>query len=66
VPRRQTIRVRAGNGLQIPLHPSIVIDSGLTVLTPETSVEVVINRFVRNRLRNGDFVEVADPQKDKE
>lgn len=53
----RTIRVRAGVP-SIPLPSNLAIDTGLTVLTPETSVEVLYNRYTRRRLACGDFVEI--------
>ncbi len=60
MPPRKTIRVRAGDGLRIPLPREITIDTGVTVLTPETTVEVLWNRFTRRRLDVGDFVADGD------
>jgi hypothetical protein len=55
---KNTIRVRAGDGLSIPLPSGQAIDTTLTVITPETPVEVLLNRYTRRRLACGDFVEV--------
>lgn len=55
---KTTVRVRAGDGLLIPLPSDLAIDTTLTVLTPENAVEVLYNRFTRRRLACGDFVEV--------
>jgi hypothetical protein len=56
----KTVRVRAGDGRLIPLPGALAIDTGLTVLTPETPVEVFYNRFTRGRIAAGDFVLVED------
>jgi hypothetical protein len=58
--RRKTIKVRAGDGLSLPLPSGQAINSVITVLTPETPVEILYNRFARGRLACGDMVEVAD------
>jgi hypothetical protein len=52
----KTVRVRAGAGLSIPLPGNLAVDTGITVLTPETSVDVIHNLFTRRRLASGDFV----------
>lgn len=56
---RKTIRVRAGDGLSIPLPSNLTVDSGVTVLTPETDVEVLHNLYTRKRLASGDFVDTT-------
>lgn len=61
----KTIRVRAGDGLSIPLPGNLTVDSGVTVLTPETDVEVLHNLFTRRRLASGDFVETT-PEGERE
>ena len=58
--RRKTIKVRAGDGLILPLPSGHAIDSLITVLTPETTVEVIYDRYTRGRLACGDMVEVPD------
>ena len=56
----KTVRVRAGDGRRLPLPGELAVDTGLTVITPETPVEVLYNRFTRGRLACGDFVLVED------
>lgn len=58
---RKTIRVRAGDGLRIPLPRSHVVDDVLQVLTPETSAEVLYDRYTRRRIKAGDFVALGEP-----
>jgi hypothetical protein len=58
---RKTIRVRAGDGLRIPLPSDLAVDTTLEVITPETPIEVLWNRFTRRRLSCGDFVALEDP-----
>jgi hypothetical protein len=58
--RRKTIKVRAGDGLSLPLPSGQAINSVITMLTPETPVEILYNRFARGRLACGDMVEVTD------
>ena len=56
--RKKTIKVRAGDGIKLPLPGGHAIDSNVTVLTPETPVEVIYDRYTRGRLAAGDMVEV--------
>lgn len=63
--RRKTIKVRAGAGLILPLPGGHAIDSIVTVLTPETPVEVIFDRYTRGRLACGDMVEVKPEAKDE-
>lgn len=59
---RKTVRVRMAPGLTMPLPPSIVVDSNLTVLTDATEVDVVADvAMVRRRIAAGDFVVVPPP-----
>lgn len=57
---KKTIRVRAADGQQFPLIGGIAIDAGTHVLTPETTVEVYLNRYTRRRLLSGDWIKVDD------
>lgn len=57
----KTIRVRMAPGLSMPLPSGIGVDTTVTVMTPETPVDVLLDsRFVRRRLEMGDFVLVDD------
>jgi len=68
--RKKTIKVRAGRlpdgtPMTLPLPSGQAIDSVVTVLTPETTVEVILDRYTRGRLACGDMVEVKDEVKDE-
>ena len=66
--RKKTIRVTLNPELKsMPLPGGLAVDSVLDVITPETSVEVLFNRFTRRRLKCGDFVEAkrSAPKKPK-
>lgn len=54
--RGKTLRVRMAPGKTMPVPPGVVIDSPLTVLTPEDVVEVHDNRFTHRRIESGDWV----------
>lgn len=57
----KTIRVRMAPGLTMPLPSGVGVDTTVTVMTPETPVDVLLDsRFVRRRLEMGDFVVVED------
>lgn len=56
---KRTIRVRAGNGIKMPIHPTIAMDTSETHFTDSVEVDVVADHpFTRRCLRNGDLVEV--------
>lgn len=57
----KTIRVRAGNGLKMPLLPGLAVDTNLTEITDQDVVDVLSdNSFIRRCLRNGDLVAVVE------
>jgi hypothetical protein len=58
--KKKTVRVRAGKGITIPLRSGLAIGTtGVTVMTPESDpIEVVLDRFIRNRIKKGDLVAV--------
>lgn len=64
--RKQTIKVRAGDGIMIPLPTDLAIDTTVAMLTPDTVVEVKLNSYTRKRLTAGDFVEVKAKEPVKE
>lgn len=63
--RKQTIKVRAGDGIEIPLPGDLAIDTTITRLTSNTVVEVKLNSYTRKRLASGDYVEVTDEKPPK-
>lgn len=64
--KTKRIKVRAGDGLRMPILPGMAIDTPSRYFTPENVVEVYLTAFVRKRLACGDLVEVvADAPKPK-
>lgn len=58
---KKTIRVRAGKGLLMPIHPSIAMDTTERFFSDQVVVTVIADdRFVRKCLANGDLVEVKE------
>jgi hypothetical protein len=59
--KKKTIRVQAGKGLTMPIHPGIAMDTTERFFTDSVPVVVIADdRFVRKCLRNGDLVEVKE------
>lgn len=61
-----TIKVKVGEGREVPLHPSDYAGpgGGVTTLTAsDGAVEVTDSPGIRRRLRAGDLVIVADEAK---
>ncbi len=60
MPDPKKIRVRMAPGRTMPLPPGVGIDTNVQVLTPETTVEVLMSTpWVRRRLAAGDLVEAG-------
>ena len=58
---KRTIRVRAGNGIKMPIHPAIAMDTAETHFTDSVEVQVVADHpFIRRCIRTGDLVEVKE------
>ncbi len=64
--KKKTVRVRLGTKLgeegSLPLPVGTVVDGQVhTVLTPESDpVEVVLDRYIRRRIAQGDLIVVGD------
>ena len=61
----KTLKVRAGNGIRMPLPESVIVDSAEKVLTDSNVIEVFAGSFVRKRIKSGDMVEVKASAKTK-
>lgn len=57
----KTFRVRAGDGREVTLLPTYAVDTNIRKLTDQDVVTVRDHYFTRRCLRNGDFVEVVEP-----
>lgn len=60
MPEEKTIFVKMRDGLVMPVPHDTARNCTNFVCTPETPVEVILNRFTRRRLEAGDFVIVSN------